>query len=131
VAVPKGKVLAVCCGRYTKTVLDSDPATAITHENGTVYTANSRTAFQRYDVRTNTLGTPLRIPQGAAQALAFRGDDIWAIYPVDRLLRRFNATTGKQVGMPISLPRAPADIAASADGIWILNQDGTVSRIKP
>ena len=131
VPVDRGTVLAVGDGKLLKTRLGSDARTAVTFVNGTLYTAIDRKSFGRYDIRTDTVGTPLRIPKGAAEAFAFRGSDVWAIYPLERVARRFDATSGKQIGTDIELPRTPLDIAASAEGVWILNQDGTVTKIRP
>jgi hypothetical protein len=105
------------------------PMPGVRFHDGTLHVLGKDFVLQRIDVETRVRGPGVRIPRFVGQ-IDYDGADLWLFEPVERRLRRISLRTGRPVGRPIALPRAPKDMAASEGRAWILNTDGTVTEVR-
>jgi serine/threonine-protein kinase len=108
------------------------PDTAISdndYQDGTIYPVVGEDMVGKFDATSGTEGQAIDAGPGFGAGVV-QGDSLWAAYPADRLLRRFNLDSGKLVGEPIKLDRPPALLTADDTGIYIVSQGRTPTLVR-
>jgi hypothetical protein len=108
------------------------PDTAISdndYQDGTIYPVVGEDMVGKFDATSGTEGQAINAGPGFGAGVV-QGDSLWAAYPADRLLRRFNLDSGKLVGEPIKLDRPPALLTADDTGIYIVSQGRTPTLVR-
>ena len=117
----------------------SQGSAAVGAGDGAVWLGGADRRISRLNVVTAELDSRVLIAPPADEgsdayysSVAVGNGDVWVVGdPLDRVLWRLDATTGK-LEATLPLPFAPKDVAVGEGGVWVSSQlDDTVSRIDP
>jgi streptogramin lyase len=107
------------------------PAWGLEHEDTRLYVAFESSSVVPFETSGERVNATIDTGKGDSYIEVADGR-VWVAYNDNRLVRQFDASTGRQLGEPLATGAKPLAVNIGADGrVWLARRDGALVEIRP